>query len=60
MLQDDACRVVHSSFHDGWLSKNRDRKMEVSGDRGKAVWYALSGCLNRSEEMEGEPKAIRG
>ena len=29
--------MVH--FSSGWLPQNCSRSMEVSGDRGKAVWY---------------------
>jgi hypothetical protein len=39
VLEDEACCVVQSSPQDEWFSKNRNRRMEVSGDRGKAVWY---------------------
>jgi len=39
VLEDDTCRVVKSSPKDEWPSKNCRRRMEVSGDRGKAVWY---------------------
>jgi len=39
MLEDESCCVVKSSFQDGWFSKNRSRRIEVSGDKGKAVWY---------------------
>ena len=38
-FEDNTCCVVQSSSRDERLSKRRSRRMEVSGERGKAVWY---------------------
>jgi len=51
MLEDEACRVVESFSQDELFLKNRDRRMEVSGDRGKAVWYICweDSCIGRKK-----------
>jgi hypothetical protein len=56
------CCAVQSSAQDEWVLKNRNRRMEVSGDRGKAVWYMCWADIwigrkkrRANRESEGNP-----
>jgi len=38
-FEDNTSRVVQSSSRYGWPPESPIRRMEVAGERGKAVWY---------------------